>query len=101
MPIISPYYGDYVLRAMAEMSHREAALKWMRQFWGGMMNEGATSFWEAYDVDWYQEDFHSSLQADNRSGYFVSPGAWVVVGADGVADGRGAGDSADGAGFAR
>jgi hypothetical protein len=51
-----------------------------------MISEGATSFWEAYDVDWYKEDFHSSLQADNRSGYFVSlahgwssgPTAWLM-----------------------
>lgn len=85
-PIMSPYYGDYVLRAMAEMGHREDALQWMRQFWGGMLDEGATSFWEAYDVDWYKEDFHASLQADNRSGYFVSlahgwsagPTAWLT-----------------------
>jgi hypothetical protein len=85
-PIISPYYGDYVLRAMADMNHRDAALGWIRQFWGGMIAEGATSFWEAYDVDWYHEDFHSSLQADNRSGYFVSlahgwssgPTAWLM-----------------------
>ncbi len=71
---------------MAEMNHREAALAWIRQFWGGMIGEGATSFWEAYDVDWYHEDFHSSLQADNRSGYFVSlahgwssgPTAWLM-----------------------
>lgn len=85
-PIMSPYYGDYVLRAMARMGHREDALQWMRQFWGGMLDEGATSFWEAYDVDWYKEDFHASLQADNRSGYFVSlahgwsagPTAWLM-----------------------
>jgi alpha-L-rhamnosidase len=85
-PIMSPYYGDYVLRAMAKMNHRADALAWMRQFWGGMLQEGATSFWEAYDVDWYKEDFHSSLQADNRSGYFVSlahgwssgPTAWLM-----------------------
>jgi hypothetical protein len=85
-PIMTPYYGDYVLRAMAEMNHREAALNWMRQYWGGMISEGATSFWEAYDTHWYHEDFHSSLQADNRSGYFVSlahgwssgPTAWLM-----------------------
>lgn len=84
--IITPYYGDYVLRAMAKMNHRADALAWIREYWGGMLHEGATSFWEAYDPAWYKEDFHSSLQADNRSGYFVSlahgwsagPAAWLT-----------------------
>ena len=84
--IITPYYNYYVIRAMAEMGHREQALDWIRQYWGGMVAEGATSFWEAYDPTWYHEDFHSSLQADNRSGYFVSlahgwsagPTAWLM-----------------------
>jgi alpha-L-rhamnosidase len=84
--IISPYYNYYVIRAMAQMGHREQALKWIRQYWGGMVDEGATSFWEAYDPSWYHEDFHSSLQSDNRSGYFVSlahgwsagPTAWLM-----------------------
>ena len=84
--IISPYYNYYVIRAMAETGHRQEALEWIRQYWGGMLREGATSFWEAYDPSWYKEDFHSSLQADNRSGYFVSlahgwsagPTAWLM-----------------------
>jgi len=84
--IISPYYNYYVIRAMAETGHREEALRWIRQYWGGMLQEGATSFWEAYDPSWYKEDFHSSLQSDNRSGYFVSlahgwssgPTAWLM-----------------------
>jgi hypothetical protein len=84
--IISPYYNYYVIRAMAEMGHRDAALKWIRQYWGGMVDEGATSFWEAYDPSWYHEDFHAALQSDNRSGYFVSlahgwssgPTAWMM-----------------------
>ncbi len=84
--IISPYYNYYVIRAMAEMGHREQALKWIRDYWGGMVAEGATSFWEAYDPSWYREDFHSSLQSDNRSGYSVSlahgwsagPTAWLM-----------------------
>ncbi len=84
--IISPYYNYYVIRAMAETGHREEALSWIRQYWGGMLQEGATSFWEAYDPAWYKEDFHASLQSDNRSGYFVSlahgwssgPTAWLM-----------------------
>ncbi len=84
--IISPYYNYYVIRAMAEMGHRAEALSWIRAYWGGMLREGATSFWEAYDPSWYKEDFHSSLQSDNRSGYFVSlahgwsagPTAWLM-----------------------
>jgi hypothetical protein len=68
------------------VGHREEALKWIRKYWGGMVDEGATSFWEGYDPSWYHEDFHSSLQADNRSGYFVSlahgwsagPTAWLM-----------------------
>lgn len=84
--IISPYYNYYVISAMAKMGHRAEALEWIRQYWGGMIDEGATSFWEAYDPSWYKEDFHSSLQSDNRSGYFVSlahgwssgPTAWLM-----------------------
>lgn len=71
--IVTPYYNYYVVSAMAKMGHRQAALNWIRQYWGGMLNEGATSFWEGYDPAWYKgDDFHASLQADNMSGYRVS-----------------------------
>ncbi len=84
--IISPYYNYYVISAMAKMGHRQEALDWIRRYWGGMIAEGATSFWEAYDPSWYKEDFHAALQSDNRSGYFVSlahgwssgPTAWLM-----------------------
>lgn len=71
--IITPYYNFYVVSAMAKMGHRKAALNWIRQYWGGMVQEGATSFWEGYDPSWYKGFyFHESLQADNMSGYRVS-----------------------------
>ncbi|MDP9039677.1 MAG: alpha-L-rhamnosidase [Acidobacteriota bacterium] len=98
--IVSPYYNYYVIRAMAELGHRQEALAWIRQYWGGMIQQGATSFWEAYDPDWYKDDFHASLQADNRSGYFVSlahgwsagPTAWLMEQVLGIQP-RGAGFS--------
>jgi alpha-L-rhamnosidase len=70
--IVSPYYGSYVLDAMAEMDHRDAALAWIREYWGGMIAEGATSFWEAYDPAWPKDDPHVDLQADDTAGYQTS-----------------------------
>jgi alpha-L-rhamnosidase len=48
--------------------------------------EGATSFWEAYDPRWPKQDFHASLEADGKKGYYVSlahgwasgPTAWLI-----------------------
>jgi hypothetical protein len=70
--IISPYFNYFLLQAMARMGHRREALDWMRQYWGGMLDEGATSFWEAYDLSWPKQDPHLGLQADGTTGYFVS-----------------------------
>jgi hypothetical protein len=83
---ISPYFNGYLLQAMARMGRRREALDWMRVYWGGMLAEGATSFWEAYDLRWPKQDPHVGLQADGTSGYFVSlahgwssgPAAWLM-----------------------
>jgi hypothetical protein len=83
---ITPYYNYYVTSAMAQMNHRADALAWIRKFWGGMLELGATSFWESYDATWPKKNFHVSLQADGTSGYFVSlahgwssgPTAWLM-----------------------
>ncbi|MFT4114553.1 alpha-L-rhamnosidase C-terminal domain-containing protein [Silvibacterium sp.] len=84
--VITPYYGYYVLSAMADLGHGREALAWMRHYWGGMLDEGATSFWEAYDPGWPKQDFHASLEADGKRGYYVSlahgwssgPAAWLL-----------------------
>jgi hypothetical protein len=84
--VVSPYFNAYVLDAMARLGHRREALDWMRSYWGGMLAEGATSFWESYDLRWPKTNPHLSLQADGTSGYFVSmahgwssgPTAWLT-----------------------
>ncbi|HTU32968.1 MAG TPA: alpha-L-rhamnosidase C-terminal domain-containing protein [Candidatus Acidoferrum sp.] len=70
--MISPYYNFYVISAMADAGHRRETLDWIRKYWGGMINEGATSFWEGYDPSWPKTDFHAHLQADDGAGYYVS-----------------------------
>jgi alpha-L-rhamnosidase len=71
-PVISPYFNAYLLDAMAKAGMTREALEWMRLYWGGMLAEGATSFWESYDLRWPKNNYHLSLQADGTSGYFVS-----------------------------
>jgi alpha-L-rhamnosidase len=85
--IISPYQNYYLLSALAQTGHQSQALNWMKQYWEGMLTEGATSFWESYDLRWPKSNPHLSLQADGTSGYFVSlahgwssgPLPWIVV----------------------
>lgn len=85
-PPITPFYNSYVLSAMAATGHRAEALAWIRTYWGGMIREGATSFWEAYDTHWPTGNPHVSLQADGSTGYFVSlahgwssgPTSWLM-----------------------
>lgn len=71
--VITPYYNFYVITALAKMNHRRAALNWIYQYWGGMVNEGATSFWEGYNPTW-QKGFlyQQNLLADQNWGFHVS-----------------------------
>lgn len=71
-PHLTPYYGFYILEAMAQLGHRAEAVRWLRDFWGGMIAEGATSFWESYDPRWTKRHFHTGLEADGLAGYYVS-----------------------------
>ncbi len=70
--MITPYYNYYDIWAMSEAGHTRQAINFIRWFWGGMIKEGATTFWEGYDPRWPKQHFHKYLQADNGMGYFVS-----------------------------
>ena len=70
--IATPYYNNYIIYAMSMAGHTSETLGVLHTYWGGMLNEDATSWWEAYDPAWEKQDFHSHLQADNGTGYFVS-----------------------------
>lgn len=69
---ISPYYGNYILTAMAMTGHTREAERLMRSYWGGMIDEGATTFWEVYDPRWPKKDFHTNLCAGGTFGTFIS-----------------------------
>ena len=50
----STFYGYYMLEAQAKAGQHQAALDIIRQYWGKMVDLGATTFWEDFDIDWAQ-----------------------------------------------
>lgn len=47
---MSTFYGYYMLEAMAKAGDYEGAMNVIRDYWGGMLDLGATSFWEDFDI---------------------------------------------------
>ena len=49
---MSTFYGYYGLQARANAGDYQGCLDVIRQYWGGMLDMGATSFWEDFDLAW-------------------------------------------------
>jgi hypothetical protein len=49
---MSTFYGYYVLQARAKAGDYQGCLDCIRQYWGAMLDLGATTFWEDFDLDW-------------------------------------------------
>ena len=49
---ISTFYGYYILQARAKAGDYQGCLDCIRTFWGGMLDLGATTFWEDFNLDW-------------------------------------------------
>ena len=47
--ITTPYMRFYELEALCAMGEQRYVLNEMKNYWGGMLKLGATSFWEEYD----------------------------------------------------
>lgn len=50
----STFYGYYMLQAQAKANNYSGALDMIRSYWGGMLQMGATTFWEDFDVEWME-----------------------------------------------
>ena len=49
---LSSFMSYYVLTAVRQTVGAESALGMMKEYYGGMLDKGATTFWEDFDVDW-------------------------------------------------
>lgn len=48
---MSTFMSYYILSAVASFD-REAAIEMMKEYYGGMLEKGATTFWEDFDIEW-------------------------------------------------
>ncbi|MDR0715068.1 MAG: alpha-L-rhamnosidase [Bacteroidales bacterium] len=50
----STFYGYYMLQAQAKAGEYQVAMDNISRFWGGMLDMGATTFWEDFNLDWME-----------------------------------------------
>jgi len=51
---MSTFMGYYILTARAMAGDINGCLKCIKEYWGGMLQLGATTFWEDFDIDWME-----------------------------------------------
>ena len=49
---VSTFYGYYMIETMSVAGEGQRALDTVRDYWGGMLDVGATSFWEDFNLAW-------------------------------------------------
>jgi alpha-L-rhamnosidase len=49
---LSTFYGYYVLEALGKSGDIDTGLDFISQYWGAMLDYGATTFWEDFDLAW-------------------------------------------------
>ena len=54
---VSTFYGYYMIEAISAAGQHQRALDTVRDYWGGMLDMGATSFWEDFNLAWTNNAF--------------------------------------------
>jgi hypothetical protein len=77
----STFYGYYMLQAKAKAGDYKGALANIREFWGGMLKLGATTFWEDFNLDWTTNAARiDELVSEGKKDIHGEYGAYCYVG---------------------
>lgn len=77
----STFYGYYMLQAKAKAGDYKGALANIREFWGGMLRLGATTFWEDFNLDWVKNAGRiDELVPEGKKDIHGDCGAYCYVG---------------------
>jgi hypothetical protein len=78
---ISTFYGYYVLQARAAAGDHAGCLDVIRHYWGGMLDMGATTFWEDFELAWMEGSAPiDELVPEGMKSIHADYGAYCYVG---------------------
>lgn len=88
MPVGTPYMAGFENIAISKLGDLDKTLSRVREYWGGMLEGGATTFWEAYDPEekgddaykFYERPFGKSL----CHAWSAGPAAFLPMGIFGI-----------------
>ena len=60
MGMVTPYMNHHFVEALILCGEKEKAIDYMKYYWGGMLLQGADTFWELYNPDNPQESPYGS-----------------------------------------
>jgi hypothetical protein len=76
----STFMSYYILTALADAGKTAEALGLLREYYGGMLEVGATTFWEDFDLDWLRPGASIEKYADGEYDIHGDNGAHCYTG---------------------
>ena len=77
----STFYGYYMLEAMAKAGNYQGAMDIISEYWGAMLDLGATTVWEDFNIDWMENAARiDELVPEGKVDVHSSYGGYCYVG---------------------
>ena len=77
----STFYGYYMLEALAKAGNYQGAMDIISEYWGAMLDLGATTFWEDFNIDWMENAARiDELVPEGKVDVHSSYGGYCYVG---------------------
>ena len=78
---LSTFMSYPILQGVAAYGEYEAALSMMKEYYGGMLSVGATSFWEDFDLEWLENCFRiDEMPVEGKVDIHGDKGAFCYLG---------------------
>lgn len=78
MGLATPYAYHHVIEALLHVGEKEKALELMRTYWGGMIELGADTFWEAFDPNDPNASPYGNTQVNSFCHAWSCTPAWLL-----------------------